>query len=293
MSKEKDKKRGGQDRVAALTNAGADAVGAAIGTGVSLLSGDPLMAIGGTIVGSAAANTIRYIVDEVRERALSKREVLRVEETLTMTVDCIQKNLEDGKRLRDDGFFARGEDERSSAAEIIEGTVLVAQRKCEERKLRFIARLNANIAFYDSVSRLSANQLLKLASELTYRQILILRVVGLLQMLPQIDELKAVAPLNDPRLRTQFKEVRGVENVAIASEVYALYRMSLLSSASAVFDPAGINPSHLSLCGYGAQLFKLMELGGEDFVNEDSAAIYSLLTGAKDVRSGEGVAGGS
>lgn len=286
---EKDEKRGEQDGVTVLTDVGADAVGAAIGTGVGLLSGDPMTAIGGTILGSVAANAIKYIVAEVRERTLSKREILRVEETLTMAVGYIQKNLEDGKCLRDDGFFAHGEGDRSTAEEIFEGTVRVAQRECEEKKLRFIARLNANIAFDDSVSRFSANQLLKLASELTYRQILILRVVGLLQMLPQIDELKAVEPLNDPRLKTRFGEVCGIENVAIASEVYALYRMSLLSSSSAVFDPAGINPSHLALCGYGAQLFKLMELGREDFINEDSAAIYALLTGAKDARASEGV----
>ena len=281
-------KHADQDSVIALTDVGADAVGSAIGSGIGLLSGDPTAAVGGAIVGSVVANTIKYVVAEVRERRLSKREAFRVDAMLALTVDCINKNLEEGKKLRDDGFFTHGEDDRSAAAEIFEGTVLVAQRECEEKKLQYIARLNANIAFDKSVSRLSANQLLKLASDLTYRQILILRVIGLLQVLPQIGDLKAVAPLNDLRRKTQFGIVEGIENVAIASEVYALYRMSLLASSSVVFDPAGINPSHLSLCGYGAQLFKLMALDGEDFINEDSAAIYVLLAGAKDTHPGEG-----
>ena len=44
------------------------------------------------------------------------------------------------KKLRNDNFF-KNIDEYSSAEEILEGTLLVAQKEYEERKLQYIANL--------------------------------------------------------------------------------------------------------------------------------------------------------
>ena len=52
--------------------------------------------------------------------------------------------------------------------------MLVAQKEYEERKLQYIANLYANIAFDDSISCEMADKLLKISSELTYRQLIIL-----------------------------------------------------------------------------------------------------------------------
>lgn len=88
----------------------------------------------------------------------------------------------------------------------------------------------------------------KIAEQLTYRQLLILNAIATFQI--------SGVPLK----KTAYGSVAGLTNVAIASEVFELYRMSLLSSSSVIFDNAGINPSALSITGYGAHIYNLMEL---------------------------------
>lgn len=99
-----------------------------------------------------------------------------------------------------------------------------------------------------------ANHLLKISEQLTYRQIVILGTLGDFvvagQALPELKVLK----------QTAYTEVSGLENVAIATEIYDMYRMSILGSSEAILDSAGINPSALTIVGYGANLYNLMEL---------------------------------
>ena len=63
-------------------------------------------------------------------------------------------------------------------SEIIEGMLLLAQKENEERKLPYIANFVANINFDEMVSRSMANYFLKLMSQITYRQIVILSIIG-------------------------------------------------------------------------------------------------------------------
>ena len=61
--------------------------------------------------------------------------------------------------------------------------------------------------------------------------------------------------------------------VAIASEIFDLYRSSVLMSSEVILDSAGINPSALSIGGYGAHLCNLMELNNNSCADSDEAAM--------------------
>jgi hypothetical protein len=91
--------------------------------------------------------------------------------------DKIEENLREGVPLRNDDFFLRDEATRSSADEIMEGTLLAAQREHEERKIPYYANLIANLSFEPAVDRYTANLLLRTAQELSYRQLCILALV--------------------------------------------------------------------------------------------------------------------
>jgi hypothetical protein len=76
-----------------------------------------------------------------------------------------------GKTLRQDCFFSNKINERSAAEEIFEGVLFAAEREYEEKKVKFEGNFFANIVFYPSIDRASANFLLRLAQRLSYRQL--------------------------------------------------------------------------------------------------------------------------
>ena len=59
----------------------------------------------------------------------------------------------------------------------MEGIFFAAQRENEERKLPYLANLYANICFDDAISRPMANQLIKIAASISFRQLAIAKVV--------------------------------------------------------------------------------------------------------------------
>lgn len=262
----------------ATTEASAGAIGAAVGAAIGGAVAGPAGTIGGAAVGDAIGAVFKDLASDVKRRYLSKKEGVRIDRALRLTKEKIDANFCSGKALRDDGFFESGVDERSTAEEIFEGVLIASQREYEEKKLPLMAKLYANIAFDATVSRPTANRLLKLASDLTYRQLVIVKVVGTLQMMASHSDL---LPLLDLRRGDIYGQIEGIDNIGIASDVFDLLRRNVLFSRQVVFDPAGINPSQLYLGGYGALLFDLMELFEEDTENEEFVDTYCFLTTTK------------
>ena len=90
-------------------------------------------------------------------------------------------------------------------------------------------------------------------------------------------------PIN-PLKKSAYESVSGTENVAIAAEIFDLYRMSILGSSQVILDAGGINPSTLTVVGYGAHLYNLMDLGSmepDPELIEIQASIMLFLIGAK------------
>lgn len=259
-----------------LIENGADYVGSAASAGVSAAIGGALAGLPGIVLGSLAGTAVekafQAIGAEISSRALSQSETRKVETVYTLAKEFIAENLNNNKKLREDDFFDEKINGRSSAEEILEGTLQVAQREYEERKLKCLAKLYANIAFSTDITAPTASYLIKLAEKMTYRQIIILHCVAIAKY----------SPIPIPLRKEAYKSVSGLTNVAIASEIFDLYRSSVLMSSAVILDSAGINPSTLSIGGYGAHLFNLMELNN---ISDDSdtlamrADIFAFLMG--------------
>lgn len=233
------------------TDLGSSAAGAAVGSGIGAVIAGPAGVIGGAIVGTAIEKAIQALGTDIKERCLSKSENRKIGTVYEHAKDKIDDALKSGKKLREDDFFDETIDGRSSSEEILESTLFAAQRESEEKKLPYLANLYANINFDKTIDRAMANQLIKIAEDLTYRQLVILHVMGAYQACPN---------LMPKRKETAFDGIYGYKNISIASEIFDLYRKSLLFSKEAMLDAAGINPSTLEIGGNGVLLFNLMEL---------------------------------
>lgn len=259
-----------------LIENGADYVGSAASAGVGAAISGALAGLPGIVLGSLAGTAVekafQAIGAEISSRALSQSETRKVETVYTLAKEFIAENLNNNKKLREDDFFDEKINGRSSAEEILEGTLQVAQREYEERKLKCLAKLYANIAFSTDITAPTASYLIKLAEKMTYRQIIILHCVAIAKY----------SPIPIPLRKEAYKSVSGLTNVAIASEIFDLYRSSVLMSSAVILDSAGINPSTLSIGGYGAHLFNLMELNN---ISDDSdtlamrADVFAFLMG--------------
>ncbi len=230
----------------------------------------------GGILGSVVGTSLKMMSKDVLSRLLSKKERSRIETVATMSLEKISDKMEAGSKVRNDGFFESGEN--STAAQIFEGVLLVARDTYEEKKLELLSNLYSNIAFDEEISSPIANQLIKLSHDLTYRQLLILRCVELVQVSAKLGI--------ETRKQVAYTTVEGVENVAIAIDIFDLYRRGCISSKTVILDPAGIKPVDLFVTGYGALLWKLMDMEHRsqdeleidilNFLNEHPVAISKV-----------------
>jgi hypothetical protein len=150
----------------------------AVGGAAGFATGGPV----GSAVGAGAPLGVRAFIrvaEEFRERVLGHREAYRVVSVVRLAKTKYEQNIANGARLRDDDFFLQDEATgRSSADEIVEGTLLTAQREHEERKIPYYANLIANLPFEQAIDRYTANLLLRTAQELSYRQLCLLALVA-------------------------------------------------------------------------------------------------------------------
>ena len=242
----------------ALLDAGAAALGAAVGSGVGAVVAGPVGAVGGATLGALVQNAVQWIGKEIKDRQLSKREEKKIGTVYELAKIKIEENMKEGKTIRSDSFFSSNNGENSSAEEVTEEVLFAAQRESEEKKLPFLSNLYANIFFDTTVDKPMAFQLLRIAEQLTYRHIQIITIIGGMQL---ATESGGSTPLK----KEAYKTISGYKNISIATDIFGLYRQGIIQSKSALFDPAGITPSDLSVGGCGALLFNLMELSKVPF----------------------------
>jgi hypothetical protein len=157
-----------------IIEAGSEIVGVASGTALGLYVGGP----DGAIAGAAAGAVLTRALGEFAERVLGPREKVRVGAVLISADAMYRERIAAGHQLRDDGWFYERPRGRSAAAEMLEGTLLQAQREHEERKVEYYGYLLANLSFQSNVDEYLANWLLQLADELTWSQLVLLAMIG-------------------------------------------------------------------------------------------------------------------
>ncbi|NOV02324.1 hypothetical protein [Paenibacillus planticolens] len=233
-----------------------------------------LMPAAGVFVGP-----VKAVVSDYATRQLSKREEFRVGEVAKYCISKIKEKCDAGEALRDDDFFfANNENYRSKAEEIFEGVLTKCKNEHEELKSLYIGNIFVNASFYKR-SLGEVNHVLKLADNMTYRQIC----------------LVALFFNNKPKLynlRNTEKEYYASEEVSILQEIYDLTRMGILQKE--VKKERGITvdelnnmqlekaigwdeviPNKLALSALGMDCYRLM--GIEDVTEHDLEKLVNYL----------------
>jgi hypothetical protein len=159
-----------------LVELGTEITGSTIGNAVSLLIPGPTGAVGGALISPVITQSLKIITD-FAFRDLSKREKIKAGAGLNYAYSKIIQYLEEERKPREDGFFERDITGRSASDEILEGTLLKCKNEHEEKKLKLIGNIYANVAFMPEVKMAGANWLLQECQELTYRQLCIIAII--------------------------------------------------------------------------------------------------------------------
>ena len=214
-----------------------------------LLGGGPeAIAIGGT-VGRGIQIALGKVGGEISSRQLGPREEKRVGATLIIAAEEINRRLKNGEALRGDDFFDEKQTGRSDAAEVAENVLLKAQREPEEKKIPYMGHLLSSIAFDPQISAQMAHQLAKIAEQLTYRQLCILR----------LSEVKDEFGLRDHDYSNHGPPERDLYQVLY--ECAELYNKEYINFRSDMdYGIANVIPGRMTLQGIGADLYNLMKL---------------------------------
>lgn len=164
-----------QEIIKEIIESGADISGGIAGAAIGGLVAGPVGLIIGGVSGPIITRTIKKIGEEIRQRLISPREEIRIGAAYGYATHKIQEYIDRGIPIRDDSFFNSQNGERTNSDEIFEGVILGSQREYEERKVKFLGYLYANICFNPTIGREFANQLIKTTNSLSYRQLCILR----------------------------------------------------------------------------------------------------------------------
>lgn len=256
------------DIIQDIIESGAEITGSVSGALIGVAFAGAPGAIAGGAVGPIITKAFKVMGAEIKNRFLGKREEIRIGAAYKFALDKIKENENNGQTVRDDTFFQSENGQRPSAEEVLEGVILSSQREFEELKIKYLGNLYANICFNQDISREHANQLIKTADGLTYRQFCILQ---LLRERQSADE------------QLQFK-LRGLDKweitqLDVVAETRDLHQRGLVYIPTTYDGGNNSNPIQLSKISItlGGQLFCKMlslheiEKKELDMLNEQTA----------------------
>jgi hypothetical protein len=231
--------------VRSLIETGSEITGSVGGVVIGGLISGPDGAIIGGVGGPIITKVFKDIGAEIKQRLLGPREAARIGGAYTFAISKINQLQQNGFQLRDDNFFDFGNN-RPLSEEILEGILLSAQREHEEQKLQFLGNLYANICFNKNISRAYANQLIRTANSLTFRQYCIL------QLLKEIYR-------GDEYVKSQIDaNSRKIEQLDVIAEIRDLHQRGLVhipttfdggnNSLPIYLDRLSITKSGIFLC---------------------------------------------
>jgi hypothetical protein len=196
-----------------------------------------------------------------------ERERVRAGAALAFAVELAVTRLHDGRTVRSDGFLTSTGAARSAADELTEAVVLAARSAPEEWRVRHLGYLLAEAALSPDLDAGVVLRGLRLAGELTGRQLVLLAGVGRINRVP----LPLVPLPEDPRAWTVWGALEDVVD---------LQRRGLVDPPLVPFRPGGpvvprLRLSDLRLTRRGVLVHRLLAL---DFVRDDAvgAALADL-----------------
>lgn len=265
MDEEDQSKESTEDvgRLRDAISVGAEIVGGAAGGALGFLFAGPVGAAGAGAAGVVISRSLMAVGEEVCDRILSPRERARVGAAVAVSAARTQERLQAGDQVRADGYLSDGTS-RPPVDEITEGLLLAAQRAYDEKKVPFIGRLSANLNFRPDLSLESASVLVRLAEQLSYQHLCLLKLCS---------ENASGIPLKGGKAEGR---VKGPAHGALLSDLLYLERAGFINNGGvAVLGLSDIDPPKMRLQLFGAHLFELMEL--ERIPQEDLANLRAIL----------------
>ena len=166
-----------------------------------------------------------------------------------------------GRGVRADGLFSVRSGARSDAERLVEAVVQAAQRTTEDRRVRHLGYLVAEVAVSPDLDPALAVRALQLAEQCGWRQLVLLAAVGRRERSPL-----PLEPLED--------EPRAWRAWGAAQDLLDLRRAGLLDPPVEPARPGApvrprLRPADLRLTRRGVLLHRLL---GLDFVRDDDVA---------------------
>ncbi|MGY1683178.1 hypothetical protein [Geodermatophilus sp. SYSU D01176] len=243
----------------ALFEAGAAVAGTMTRTAAVLVYPDP----GGRAavrLEDRLARVLRAAADEAAAVAVP-RERARAGAVLAFAVEHGVTLAHGGRPVRADGFFTPRSGSRSAADTVTEAVVAAARCSHDERRVRHLGYLLAEVAASPDLDAAVVDRGLTLAAGLTWRQLVLLAGVGRRDRAPL-----PMTPLAD--------DPRGWAAWGAREDVADLQRTGLLDPPPAQPRPGGaalprLRPADLRLTRRGVLVHRLLALG---FVRDDDVA---------------------
>lgn len=188
------------------------------------------------------------------------RERVRAGAALAFAVEFAATAQRAGRSVRQDGWFTERPGSRAAADDLAEAVIGAARRSTDERRVRHLGYLLAEVAVSPDVDAELAGRALRLAGSLSWRQLALLAGVGRRERVPL-----PMAPLeDDPRAWTAW---------GAREDVAELQRAGLLDPPPVSARPAVTLPrlraADLRLTRRGVLVHRLLVL---DLLHEDAVA---------------------
>jgi len=217
------------DRVRVFVAGGGKVVGGVAGAAVGLIGG-PVAALAGGAAGAGLGEILASAGIEFYDRLLAPRQSVRAAGALAVATVEIDNRLREGQVPRQD--FTEEATEDSDAAEILEGTLITAANSYEQRKVPYIGKFYANLAFDAAISPSYANLLLKVLDRLTYGALRVMATLG------DARYREALIQVGAERNEGSFRS--GPDVIAELDEVTAMGLVGVAQSDGSVVPPASV-----------------------------------------------------
>ncbi|WP_142025727.1 hypothetical protein [Blastococcus colisei] len=206
------------------------------------------------------AACLRAVADE-EAGVTVLRERVRAGAVLAFAVEYAATLHRNGRSARTDGWFDPRSGDRPSADELAEAVVAAARRSTEERRVRHLGYLLAEVAVSPDVDLALAGRALRLAGSLTWRQLALMAGVGRRDRVPL-----PMTPLED--------EPRAWSAWGAREDVADLQRSGLLDPPPVPVRPVAtlprLRPADLRLTRLGVLVHRLLVL---DLLHEDAVTV--------------------
>lgn len=261
-----------------LVELGADGLAGLAGGAAGAFLG-PVGAVAGGLATPVLGRLLGSAGRAIQRRLLTRNEEVRIGGALAVALGRIKEREAAGEKPRTDGLFDPGSDPRG----MLEGTLLLAARSYDEKKVPFIGAFYASFVFDGAISINTGHFLLNLLDRLPYHS------------------LCALAYLNDPasneeRVQAQLAAEDGDDKLTatLQSELSELANLGLvgawqgnprevktLGETYATFGGGvsilGRNASRLALLPLASTLVEMAEL--DKIPSADRAVIGAELRG--------------